>query len=285
MALSGFPVIFGLSHNPLPLCGYYRMHKITLFSLSCALCLPSGAAVLWSIGIDDQAQDGNGDPANGLNDVASLNGFDYNVSGVRETGLNDLPGSAVNMGGADGDDGRDIDDDYYFQGTYNSVVDGGTYTPVGIVAASERYYDRALTGGDPNNRWHFNVPLSVGGTDIFTFTIDFYNLSEADAADTSSYDLTFWVDGTQIGGTQSHSDADIAAAQSWDFGLADLGGAAQQGPGFDHYVEVRSSPTGSARWASLDYVQLAVTSGVPEPTSSGFLLLSLVGLGFIRRRK
>ena len=65
--------------------------------------------------------------------------------------------------------------------------------------ANERYYERALTAGDPNLRWHFNLPKSVGRSDNFTFTIDFYNLSETDGADTSSYDLSFFVDGKQIG--------------------------------------------------------------------------------------
>jgi len=284
MEFSDFSVTLRLPHSPLMKYKHHLMHKITLFSLSCALCLPSGGAVLWSIGLDDQDQDGEGDAV--FNDVASLNGVDFAVSGVRESGMSELPGNPANSGGASNDVNRDIDDDYYFQGTYNSVVDGGTYTPVGIVAASESYYDRALTAGDPNNRWHFNVPQSVAGTDVFTFSIDFYNLSETDASDNSTYDLTFWVDGAQIGGMQSHSDASLADAQSWNFSLADIGGAAEQGPGFDHYVEVRSTPTGSARWASLDYVQLEVNpSAIPEPTSSSLLLLSLAGLGFIRRRK
>lgn len=259
------------------------MHKRLLFTLSCAVCLPANAAVLWSIGLDDQTQDGNGDPAQGLNDVATHNGTSFNVSGVRETGSNALAGNPANAGGADNDANRNIDDDYYFEGVYTTVVDGGAYIPAGIVAANESYYDRAITGGDPNNRWHFNVPTTVKATDILTFTIDFHNLSETTATDTSSYDLTFWVDGTQIGGMQSHSDADIAAAQSWDFSLADLGGPAQQGAGFDHYIEVRSTSTGSARWASLDYVQLEATP-VPEPSSSLYFF-GLAGLGFFYRRR
>ena len=64
-----------------------------------------------------------------------------------------------------------------------------------------------------------------------------------------------------MGDTQSHSDADINAAQSWEFTLADFGGEAELGPGFDHYVELRGQNTGSARWASLDYAKLDVTPG------------------------
>ena len=63
------------------------------------------AAVLWNIGADDQAQDGEGDAA--LNDPASLNGVAFNVSGVRESGRQDLPGNPANTGGASGNANRD----------------------------------------------------------------------------------------------------------------------------------------------------------------------------------
>ncbi len=219
-----------------------------------------GDGVLWSIGADDGAQDGEGDAA--LNDPAFYNGLLYSVSGVRESGEQPLPGNPANVGGASGDDNRDVDDDYYFAGVYNTVVDGGAYTPVGNVPVSESYYDRALTNGDPNMRWHFNVPESLGGNDVFTFSIDFYNLNEEFPENDSSYDITFWVDGRQIGEMQSHTDVDVNAVQSWEFSLDDLGGTAQQGSGFDHYVEVKTQSTGSARWASLDYAELAVVPGV-----------------------
>ena len=231
-----------------------------LYAILGFLVIPAKAAILWNIGADDQTQDGNGDPANGLNDSATFDGVAFNVSGVRESGLQDLPGNPANIGGIDSDAARDVDDDYYFAGVYNNVVDGGTYTPVGEVLVNESFYDRALTAGDPNMRWHFNLPDTVAEGDNFTFTIDFHNMNEATPADISSYDLTFWVNGTQIGEMQPHLDVALSSAQSWNFGLDDLGGAEQVGEGFDHYVEVRSTPTGSARWASLDYVQLEVSS-------------------------
>jgi hypothetical protein len=223
------------------------------------LAIPANAAVLWNIGVDDAAQDANGDPVNGLNDPAYFNGTDFFVSGVQETGLQDLPGNPANTGGPDGV-ARDIDDDYYFAGVYTTAAGDGVYVPVGVVSENESYYDRALTAGDPNMRWHFNLPETVTEDDNFTFTIDFHNLSEANAADVSSFNLTFWVDGKQIGEMQPHLDADLPSAQSWNFDLDELGGVAQVGEGFDHYVEVRSTPTGSARWASLDYAQLEVSS-------------------------
>ena len=231
-----------------------------LYAILGFLVIPAKAAILWNIGADDQTQDGNGDPANGLNDSATFDGIAFNVSGVRETTLQNLPGNPANAGGLDGDAARDVDDDYYFAGVYNNVVDGGTYTPVGDVPVNESFYERALTAGDPNMRWHFNLPDTVAEGDNFTFTIDIHNMNEATPADISSYDLTFWVNGTQIGEMQPHLDVALSSAQSWNFDLDDLGGAAQIGEGFDHYVEVRSTPTGSARWASLDYVQLEVSS-------------------------
>ena len=250
-------------------------HNLACFVFMTLLTSAPGA-VIWSIGVDDNTQDGEGDAA--LNDTATLNGVPFSVSGVRETGQQPLPGNPANTGGASGDANRDVDDDFYFAGVYNTVVDGGAYTPVGDVPVSESYYDRAFTGGDPNMRWHFNIPETVVETDVFTFTIDFYNLSEANGADNSSFDMTFWVNGTQVGEMQSHNDFDIDSAQSWDFTIEDLGGVDQVGPGFDHYVEVRSSGTGSARWASLDYVQLEVNAerppaddpNLPVPASLNF---------------
>jgi hypothetical protein len=222
----------------------------------CIFSYSASAAVIWNIGADDQTQDGNGDAT--LGDPATLNGVDFNVSGVQEKGQDALPGNPANTGGSG--DTRDIDDDYYFAGAYTTAAGDGGYDPVGVVLENESYYDRALTNGDPNMRWHFNIPETVTPDDNFTFTIDFYNLNEQTGGDISSYDLTFWVDGKQIGEMQSHMDIDLSSAQSWDFGLDDLGGIEKIGSGFDHYVEVRSTSTGSARWASLDYAQLEVSS-------------------------
>ena len=230
-------------------------------SLAANIFVPfnNDGGTLWFVGTDDDGQDGEGD--NNFNDPAFFNGADFFVSGVQESGEDFLPGNPANIGGASGNAARDIDDDYYFAGVYNTVVNGGTYTPVGIVAANERYYDRALTTGDPNMRWHFNVPNTVGPNDAFTFTIDYYSVDDNNSAGVSGFDLTFFVDGQQIGDMQPHTDDNLAAAQSWDFTLDDLGGVAELGPGFDHYVEVKSQSTGSARWANLDYVKLDITPG------------------------
>ena len=230
-------------------------------SLAARIFVPfnNDGGTLWFVGTDDDRQDGVGD--NTFDDPAFFNGTDFFASGVRETTLQDLPGNPANAGGLDNDAARDVDDDYYFAGVYNTVVDGSNYTPAGIVAANERYFDRALTINDPNMRWHFNVPDTVGPNDAFTFTIDFYGINEENPEDVSGFDLTFFVDGQQIGDMQPHTDDNLDAAQSWDFTLDDLGGEAELGPGFDHYVEVRGQNTGSARWTNLDYVKLDITPG------------------------
>ncbi|MBC8148931.1 MAG: hypothetical protein H8E96_04565, partial [Verrucomicrobiaceae bacterium] len=85
-----------------------------LYAILGFLVIPAKAAILWNIGADDQTQDGNGDPANGLNDSATFDGIAFNVSGARESGLQDLPGNPANIGGIDSDAARDVDDDYYF---------------------------------------------------------------------------------------------------------------------------------------------------------------------------
>ena len=240
--------------------------------VSCGFAFGQGlndGLVLWSLGVDDGTQDGNGDPADGLNDPASFNGTDFSVSGAAESiSQNELPGNPANAGGISGA-ARDIDDDYYFAGVYNTVVDGSNYTPAGIVAVNESYYERALVSLDPNMRWHFNLPDTVTEGDNFVFTVDFLNLNEGIPEDVSSYDLTFLVNGTQIGDMQPHTDDNLAAAQSWDFTLDDFGGVEQVGEGFDHYVEIRSTPTGSARWASLDYVKLEVIRSDGDDDNDG----------------
>ena len=252
--------------------------KLRNYLLLGTLVIPANGVVIWSLGADDNNQDGDGNAT--LNDPATLNGVEFSVSGVQENGASPLPGNPANTGGSGAT--RNIDDDYYFAGVYTTAA--GDYAPVGTVLTSESYFDRALTNGDPNMRFHFNVPETVGAADTLTFTVDFYSLNEATPADDSGYDLTFWADGAQVGDMQPHGDSNFDAAQSWDFSLSDLGGVAERGPGFDHYLEVRSSKVGSSRWASLDYVQLEANgNAIPEPSSS-LLLLGTVGFLFLRRR-
>ena len=213
-----------------------------IIMLAVSLSLPSGAAVLWRIGSDDGDQDGLGDT--NFNDSAEFNGAGFNVSGVQENGnRNVLPGSAFNTGGTNNN--RDTDDDYYFAGSYFTVVDGGNYNPVGTIFPSESYYERAITNPDRNMRWHFNAPESIAESDTFTFSIDFYQVNQQSATSTrSGYELSLFVDGVQIGDMQTLNKKTGQDPEGWQFTLDDLGGPAQQGPGFDQppFSPIRSGP-------------------------------------------
>ena len=69
------------------------------------------------------------------------------------------------------------------------------------------------------------------------------------------------------------------------FSVADVGGEAILGSDFDNYVTLTATrTTGTGNWVSLDYAEMDV-SPIPEPSSTGLALLSIAGLGFIRRRK
>ncbi len=83
------------------------------------------AAVIWEIGPDDGLQDGDENAT--LNDTPIHNGLSLPVSGVQENGpTNTLPGNPANAGGAGAT--RSVDNDYYFEGVYSTVVDEGIHT-------------------------------------------------------------------------------------------------------------------------------------------------------------
>ncbi len=254
---------------------------LSILAVSLSLTGFSHGVLIWAQGIDDGSQDGNGDPADGLNDSSNYFGSIMPGSGVQEIGPNPTPqpGNPANTGGAGPT--RDVDDAFYFEGDF-----GGS---IGVIGR-EQYWERAITGGDASLRFHFNVPasLSLGspGLTLYQFTIDFYNLdfnAVGGGNPNSAFDLTAWVDGVQVGGVQTHDTSTFGSSQVWTFDPSLLGGAAEQGPGFNHYVELRSTAVLDARWASLDYAQLDL---IPEP-SSGLLLLfgGLLPLLLFRRRR
>src|SRR5262245_24131369 len=91
-----------------------------------------GAQVVWECGKDD-----NGWPAG--------DGGGANASFVQENGsINQLPGSPTSTEGPQG-----ADNDYYFAGTYTTVITGnGNYAPVGTVAVNEEAAERAFAAAD-----------------------------------------------------------------------------------------------------------------------------------------
>ncbi len=244
------------------------MKKILItLSLSSFAIASSGAATIWNAGKIDNAQEWSGagggtGPGTGGEEVRF----------VQENGpTNALPGNPANTGGEGA--GRDIDDDYYFAGSYPG--------PIGIVATNEANMERAWTGNDNDLRFHFNFPNTVSATDLITITFGITN--GFDQPDAIGWDIEVGMNGTPI-----YTQDVVNGDQNGDwtspgFTLADVGGVV--GPGADNYVTLRGTNTGStSRWLSLDYAQLDATA-VPEPSSSGLALLSIAALGFIRRRK
>jgi hypothetical protein len=143
-----------------------RMNKIINRTLICCLLLLGSSTysnaqeLLWTVGLDD-----NGWPA----------GWDggAEASFVQENGeINPLPGSPFSESIA-----RGADNDYYFAGEYETVIDGnGDYEPIGLVDFDEEAAERAFAGGDLDLRYHFNLPDTLEPTSLLSVTFDANNL-------------------------------------------------------------------------------------------------------------
>jgi hypothetical protein len=138
------------------------------------------------------------------------------------------------------------------------------------------------TSGDNNLRYHFNLGAATQGTDLATLTFQMLNVDD-DGTGTGVFNIDAFFNGVPIG-----SFVHTAATGSTPFTTTPIAISAVNGTGGasdDNYIELRTNNGGgTARWSNMDYIQLDV-SPVPEPSSSGLLLITLAGLGFIRRRK
>jgi hypothetical protein len=232
----------------------------------------SGAATVWNLGTSAV---GRSTP-----ETASLYGAPHSVTFVQEAPNSPLPGDPNSPASA-----RNADDDYYFAGVYSNQVDGGeTYTPLGIVGSSEIAVERAFTNGATDLRYHFNFDGGTLPTDVFTFSFMMMDLND-NGTGTGAYDIALSVNGVSIDSFTHNASTNNVPFVGKSFTLGDVGGTA--GAADDNYVQlsVTNPAVTTARWSNVDYVQLDVTSAVPEPSSSGLALLSIAGLGFIRRRK
>lgn len=252
---------------------------LNILSITSLAVAQGHAAIIWNAGGVDNAQQytwTNLGPGGG----------GANVRFTQENnGPTPLPGNPANLGGANGDPLRDIDDDYYFAGVYNTTV-GNAYPGVGIVGNNEESMERAWTVGDPNLRFHFNFPGTVTASDLLR--IDFGITGMESIANAQGWDVTVKLNGVTIY-TQPVANVANADFMSPTFNLATVNGMV--GSGFDNYVELTGTSrnpaapgSGGSRWLSLDYVQMDV-SPVPEPTSFGFLALAAGGLLLVRRRR
>ena len=237
------------------LCG-----AVALGTLVCVASVAT-AGVIWQVGMDD-----DGWPQDGV-------GGGPNTVFIQEANENPLPGDPasplVN---------QQSDDDYYFAGTYTTVLDGSGYAPVGVVAVNEAGAERAYAGSDNSLRYHFNLPTDIGMNDPLAVTFDANNLHGQDGSE--HYGVEVYFNGVKVA-----DEVDVnPATLDFDFTtpsftLADVNGATGAGP--DNYVELRGinyNAEGGGNWMGVDYVQL---EAVPEPSSVVLMLSALGALGLL----
>jgi uncharacterized protein (DUF736 family) len=215
---------------------------------------PSSSAqtILWQLGKDD-----NGWPA-------GTGGAD--ASFVQENAvINPLPGSPVSTTAPQG-----ADNDYYFAGTYTTVIAGnGVYDPVGVVDVDEEAAERAFAGGDKDWRVHFNLPANLKPTNLLSVTFDLLNLDTSAANTDPRYGIEVYVNGVLV-----QPEILVRAAQlnkpftTPQFTLAKVNAAVGAGP--DNVVSLRGidyNSDGGGNWMGFDYAQLNLeTALVPAPT-------------------
>jgi hypothetical protein len=255
-----------------------------IFGLIALSGVAAQGAMVWTVGLDD-----NGWPVG--------DGGGANTTFVQEGGNNPLPGVPNNP-----EVNQQSDDDYYFAGEYNTVLDGGTYTPLGIVSANEEGAERAFVAGDSNLRYHFNLPATIGVTDLLSVTFDANNLDNVNGTDLAlrRYGVEVYFNGNLVmsevqiydpGSGQANWTAGSSVALLDDdittptFTLGDVNG--MTGAGFDNYVELRGinyNASGGGNWMGVDYVQLDANP-IPEPSGSMLAVLGLIGLAARRRRR
>jgi len=170
---------------------------------------------------------------------------------VQEAAVNDLPGDPESPVA-----NQESDDDYYFAGVYDIVLDGGDYEPVGEVDFNEEGAERAFAGTDNSLRYHFNLPESLG-TAPLTVNWDANNLHEDGGAD-PRYGVEVYFNGNLIGEETVIRPAELGIINETPaFTLADVNG--ELGAGYDNYVELRGinyNAEGGGNWMGIDHVSL-----------------------------
>ena len=253
--------------------------NVTVISLSAMVLASANGAIIWNAGKADDAMQYNYN-----NRADNPGGGGVNAEQTQESyTANILPGNPANTGGADGDPTRDVDDDYYFAGTYVTTVEDA-YIGVGFVAENESVMERTWTPSDPIMRFHFNLNGDATASD--QLKVGFGVTSGFDNPDgETEWNINISMNGVSL------SDRTVTGADTfgdWEtpvFSVDDVGGAAILGSDFDNYVTLTANRTaGLGNWVSLDYVEMDV-SPIPEPSTTGLAFLSIAGLGFIRRRK
>ena len=230
------------------------MKRATLLSillLAVVTATSSAQDLVWTVGLA-----GDGWPAD-----LGFGGGPETVF-VQEAGVNDLPGDPANEV-AD----QQSDDDYYFAGLYETILDGGDYEPVGAVDDNEEGAERAFAGSDNSLRYHFNFPDSFADNPLI-IQWDANNLDQrAENAD-PRYGVEVYFNGNLVAEeTLIRPDVLGAINETAPFTLEDVG--AEIGEGFDNYVELRGvnyNGDGGGNWMGVDHVSLHQLGGpLPDP--------------------
>jgi hypothetical protein len=199
----------------------------------------------WAVGKDD-----NGWPVG--------NGGGPNATFVQEAGTNPLPGNPASP-----EVNQQADDDYYFAGTYTTVIpSNGDYEPVGTVLVNEEAAERAFAGSDNTKRYHFNLPATLKTNDMLMVTFDANNLDTNGGEPRYGVEIYFndILVQPEILITPAELDKDYTTAP---FTLASVG--ARVGPGFDNIVTLKGinyNGENGGNWMGIDYVQL---NPIPTP--------------------
>jgi hypothetical protein len=215
---------------------------------------PPPALLPWTVGINDNAW-----PTN-------LHGGGASAAFVQENAVvNPLPGTPNSP-----TENGQADNDYYLAGYYTSVVTGnGTYTPVGIVSVNEEAAERALTPGNSELRYHFNLPASLKPTDQLSVAFDVFNLDDT-AAD-PHYGVEVYVNNVKVLPETAISPANVGVTiNTQPFTLASAN--VQAGPGFDNIVTLKGiskDAEGGGNWMGIDYIQMNPVLPPPFPWSVG----------------
>lgn len=187
---------------------------------------------------------------------------------VQEAGTNDLPGDFENPA-----ENQQSDDDYYFAGIYNTILDDGDYEPVGTVEENEIGAERAFAGSDNALRYHFNLPTNIGANTPLWISWDAFNL-HGDGGDDPRYGVEVYFNGNLVAEETIIRSSELGVINlTPSFTLDDVNGAS--GEGFDNYVELRGinyNDDGGGNWMGIDHVSLSALPGA----ASTFQITELV---------
>ena len=227
---------------------------------ACLVCMFAGDVMAQWEDVFVLGDPGRGWPLDGV-------GGGPDVDFIQEIAVNPPPGNPANTGGEGGD--RDVDDDYYFAGTYPDAPTG-----VGAVATDETAMERAFAGEDLDLRIHFNLPSDLHPDDKFRITTNPINLHD-DGGDTR-YGVEFLFNGSLVKPEVVVRPADLnTLIVSAEFTAGDVG--AIGGAGIDNIINIHGvshNDDGGGNWMGMDYHRLE-RNPVPEPGSLSMLLCGI----------